>query len=462
MNRRLFLGTSAAPLAAQAPRGGEPRSVLLLIGDDHSPVAGCYGNRVVSTPHLDRLAARGVRFTNAYCTTASCSASRSVMLTGLYNHANGQFGHAHQPHNFHTHERIWSIPRLAKARGVRTGLIGKLHVNPPSVYPWDFESPGGPDGGKRDVWGIAREAARFFREAGGRPFYLHVGYSDPHRAGGGRLFANERAYPRVKQRAYSPAAVTVPPFLPDRPEVRQELAQYYEAVDRLDQGIGFILEALEESGRAKDTLVMYVGDNGMPFPGAKASFYDSGLQVPLIVSSPEARRRGLASNALVNLTSLAPTALDWMRIPPPQYPLHGRSLLPVLEQDSPGGWDEMFFSHTFHEINNYYPFRGIRTRRHKYIRFLYPELEMPLPSDLFASPTWEVSRRAETMGARSTHNVLHHAKEELYDLEADPNETRNLSAAPESAPVLAALREKVRTMRRETADPWFIEDQGLG
>ena len=461
MNRRQFLGSPAAAALAQATKG-DYRSVLLLIADDHSPIARCYGNPVIATPNMDRLAREGVRFSHAFCTTPSCSASRSVVLTGLHNHTNGQFGHAQMPYNFHTHLDAPSIPKVARAHGVATGVIGKLHVLPPEVYPWEFESPGGAKPlPTRDVHGMAQEATRFFNSIGGRPFYLHIGFGDPHRAGRG--FANERAYPNVKKNVYSPADVIVPPFLSDKPEVRAELAEYYQSIDRLDQGVGFLLEALEKSGRAKDTLVIYMSDHGMPFPGAKGSPYDSGLACPLIVSTPEMKRRGLVNNALTHWPDIAPTVLDWMRLPLPEE-RHGRSLLPILEQESPAGRDEFFYSHSFHEINNYYPVRGIRTRTHKYLRVLYPELEMPIPSDLFASTTWRGvrKRRDEMMGQRRTAAVLHHAKEELYDVERDPNETTNIAERVDSAATLARLREQVRKFRADTRDPWFIEDQGLG
>ncbi len=461
MNRRQFLGSPAAAALAQTPKG-DYRSVLLLIAHDHSPIARCYGNPVIATPNMDRLAREGVRFSHAFCTTPSCSASRSVVLTGLHNHTNGQFGHAQMPYNFHTHLDAPWIPKVARAHGVATGVIGKLHVLPPEVYPWEFESPGGAKPlPTRDVHGMAQEATRFFNSIGGRPFYLHIGFGDPHRAGKG--FANERAYPNVKKNVYSPADVIVPPFLSDTPEVRAELAEYYQSIDRLDQGVGFLLDALEKSGRAKDTLVIYMSDHGMPFPGAKGSPYDSGLACPLIVSTPEMKRRGLVNNALTHWPDIAPTVLEWMRLPLPEE-RHGRSLLPILEQESPAGRDEFFYSHSFHEINNYYPVRGIRTRTHKYLRVLYPELEMPIPSDLYASTTWRGvrKRRDAMMGQRRTAAVLHHAKEELYDVERDPNETINIAERVDSAATLARLREQVRKFRSETRDPWFIEDQGLG
>ncbi|HWR51329.1 MAG TPA: sulfatase [Bryobacteraceae bacterium] len=457
MTRRTFVSSAAVGATAAAP--SDSRSVIVLIGDDHSPVAGCYGNRVVTTPNLDTLAARGVKFTNGYCTTASCSASRSVILTGLHNHANGHFGHAHDFHHFSSHEWVQSVPRLARAAGMSTGIIGKLHVMPPSVYDFEHVYGGGAGGGgTRDVWGMARNATDFFKKAGGRPFYLHVGYSDPHRGGDPSGFGNDRPMPNVKKRAYSPADVTVPDFLPDQPEVRRELAQYYEAIDRMDLGIGFFLEALEKSGRAKDTLIVYVGDNGMPFPGAKASLYDSGLRVPMILARPGAA--GRSSDALVSTADIAPTALDWLGLES-TYPLHGRSMTPLVDAEQ-SGRDEVYFSHTFHEINNYYPFRAIRTRRWKYVRVLFPELEMPLPSDLFGSPTWQGirTRGDAAMGQRRTSAFLKHEHEELYDLSTDPLETTNV--ARENPSVLAELRAKVQQFRTTTKDPWLIIDRQRG
>jgi len=433
-----------------------------MIGDDHGLDAGCYGNRVIATPNLDRLAAQGSRFTHAFCTTASCSASRSVILTGLHNHTNGQYGHAHRPHNFHTFDFVQSIPRLAQAAGVITGIVGKLHVSPPAVYPWSFEAPGDGTGGIRDVYGMAQDVARFLKQTGGRPFYLQVGYGDPHRAAKG--FGNDRDYPMVRRKKYSPADVVVPEFLPDRPEVREELAEYYESVDRLDQGVGFLLDTLERSGRAKSTLVIYVSDNGMPFPGAKATFYDSGHRLPFIVSSPNQARRGVVNNAMVSFTDILPTAIEWWGLSGPTYALHGRSILPILERRSPLGWEEVLFSHTFHGVNYFYPYRGIRTRRHKYIKFLQPEIDMPLPSEVFASRTWHgIKQRRDTMmGTRKVSSVMRHAAEELYDLERDPVETTDIASKPENSDVMRDLREKVKRFRQETKDPWLAAESQRG
>ncbi len=467
-NRRDFLrsfgagaaaaaGTLGTARARQAAQKSQRRNILVIVADDQGLDLGCYGNRIIQTPNLDRLAGQGVRFANAFATTASCSASRSVILTGLHNHANGQFGHAHSPHNFHTHEHVRSLPRLLRDHGCLTGVIGKLHVLPPGQYPFEVSAEGNP----RDLVGMARKAGELFRQArsSNRPFYLHIGYGDPHRAGRG--FGNERQYEGITPITYDPARVEVPYFLPDQPEVRLELAEYHQAVSRLDQAVGMLLEELRKSGQESETLTIYISDNGIPFPGAKATLYDPGVHLPMIVRSPELKRRGLVNHAMVSWTDLAPTCLDWAGAPGPNYPLHGRSVLPILEQETPAGWDEVFLSHTFHEVINYYPGRGIRTRRHKYIRNLVPEALYPFPSDLFASQTWQgiLKRKDTMMGRRAVETFLRRPAEELYDLEKDPQELRNAADSPQHAEVLAACRKKVDEMQQRTGDPWWEYEQ---
>src|SRR5262249_18466998 len=173
----------------------------------------------------------------------------------------------------------------------------------------------------------------------------------------------------------------------DQPEVRQELADYYQAVSRLDHGVGLMLETLRKAGRAEDTLVIFLSDNGIPFPGAKTTQYDAGLHLPLIISSPAQEQRGLTNAAMVNWADITPTILDWARVQSPALP--GRSILPILEKKAPKGWDIVFGSHVFHEVTNYYPMRTMRTRTHKYILNLASPLDFPFASDLYYSKTWQ-------------------------------------------------------------------------
>ena len=405
----------------------DTRNVVLIIADDQGLDLGAYGNPVLRTPNLDRLAARGTLFTNAFATVSSCSPSRSVIYTGLYSHSNGMYGLAHDVHNQHLLPSVRTLPQWLKAAGYRTALVGKKHILPDDALPFDEElAPERP--GHRDVAFMAGEARKFIAKSADRPFLLVVGYSDPHRAE--QNFGNTRMWPRIERATYDPAKVIVPPHLPDIPEVRRDLADYYESISRLDSGIGLLLDAVRETEHSDDTLVIYLSDNGRPFPGGKTTLYDDGIHLPLIVSSPTQGKRGVRNNAMVSWIDIAPTILDWAGVSPPNTQrLAGRSVLPILEQSDPQGWDRVFASHVFHEIQQYYPMRALRTREYKYIVNLAAALEFPIAGDIAASPTWRAmaARPSVGVGARTMQAFLHRPSEELYDLREDPAEVKNLA-----------------------------------
>lgn len=426
------------------------RNTLFLIADDWSPLAGCYGNTVIRTPNIDALAERGVVFDHAFCTSPSCAVSRACILTGQHSHTHGQYGHCHGIHGFRTHERMPSTPRILKQHGFATACVGKKHVEPAVVYPFDYE----PRVNCRSVHDMADCAREFLSGLAGQNFYLHVGFCDPHRSPQG--FGNESEYRDVEEVTYSPDEVTVPNFLPDVPAVRAELADYYQAITRYDTGIGLVLEALEQSGRAEDTLVIVTTDHGMPFPGGKASGFDSGHLCPFIIFSPDQKRRGLRNRAMINWTNICPTVLEWCGVEPPAE-LPERSFLPILEESEPEGWDETYFSHCFHEVTNYYPYRTLRGRRYKFVRNLAHELSTPLPSDLFRSLTWAAVRRDNLaqMGDRPTERFVHQDAEQLFDIVEDPAESRNLIAEPALREVADEMRRKLMDFRIRTQDPWL-------
>ena len=447
------------------------RNVLLLISDDHGiDQLGCYGNNKIKTPNLDRMAEKGVRFTNAFAVAASCSASRGSILSGLYPHQNGQFGHAHNWHHFSYFHWVQSLPALLKRNGYQTGLIGKLHVEPKEQLPFDFTVPSKDLMENRDVKTMADKAADFFNTDKNKPFFLLMGYSDPHRSAQGMSnmmnvenfsgFGNNPDYPNIEPTKYLLKDVHVPSFLPDTPEVREELVDQYQAVTRLDTGIGMVIENLRKSGRYDDTLIIYISDNGIPFPGAKTTVYDSGLHLPMIVCCPEIEKGSKINNAMISYINLLPTILDWTSSRGPKYKLPGRSFLSILNQENPEGWNEVYSSHTFHEITMYYPMRGVRTRHFKYINNLYPELEFPFATDLFVSKTWQgiLKRKSKKMGKRNVSDFLQRPAEELYDIEKDPAESKNLANNPAYQKVLKEMRAKLKTMRENTKDPWLINE----
>jgi N-sulfoglucosamine sulfohydrolase len=457
MKRRTLLASAAGAvlgstlLSTRRARAASARrrSVLLLIADDQGLDAGCYGTGI-ATPRIDALARRGTRFTQAFAAVSSCSPSRSVIYTGLYSHSNGMYGLAHDVHNQSLLDGIDTLPLMMKRAGYATALVGKKHVRPDSAFAYDAELA--PErSGIRDVAFMADEALRFIRGAD-RPFFVTVAYSDPHRAPVN--YGNDRAWPRVEPVRYDPARVPLPSHLPDLPEVRRDLAEYYESVSRLDTGIGLLLDGLREAGNADDTLILYLSDNGRPFPGAKTNLYDPGLHLPLIVHAPGTDGDAV-NDAMVSFVDIAPTILDWADLP--QRALPGRSLLPLLGKSGASGWDRIFASHDFHEINQYYPMRSVRTRTHSYILNLAHPLDYPIAGDVEGSPSWKAinARPDIRLGQRTQAAYLKRPAEELYDLKADPDELINLASEARAAAVLAQLREQLFRFRRETRDPWL-------
>jgi N-sulfoglucosamine sulfohydrolase len=269
-------------------------------------------------------------------------------------------------------------------------------------------------------------------------------------------FGNAARHEGVRAERPDPKKVPVPPFLPDIPECREELAEYYQAVDRLDEGVGRLLETLRAAGRREDTVVLFLSDNGIAFPGAKTNLYEPGMRLPLIVRAPGSKRRGAASAAMVSWADITPTVLDLAGARPEGPRFHGRSFRAALEGEDPAGWDEVYGSHTFHEVTMYYPMRLVRGRRYKYILNLAHGLPFPFASDLWESATWQAFRERglSHYGKRPAEAYLHRPRHELYDLEADPHETRNLAADPEHRKVLEELQAKLKAWQESTGDPW--------
>lgn len=467
-------------LPAKAQEETKPaRNIVMFVVDDQGKDAGCYGNSVIKTPHLDALAKDGTRFDYAFCTTASCSASRSVILTGLHNHANGQYGHQHSYHRFTTKESVISLPSWLSKAGYRTARIGKYHVAPEETYPFD-EHITGNQGGSRNPVGMAEKCRNFINRNKAEPFFLYFCTSDPHRGGGyanelpykPNRFGNNQTYDGVDEVTYDPKAVIVPDYLPDSPECRAELAQYYQSVSRIDQGLGRLVQILKDADQYENTLILYLSDNGIAFPGAKTTLYEPGMRLPLIVRSPDQTKRGIATNAMVSWTDLTPSLLDFAGLDlsrlehqngkgrKVKYSFHGRSFLPVLDQEKTLDWDYVFASHTFHEITMYYPMRVIRTRQFKYTLNLAHQLPYPFASDLYEAPTWQAAIKDGMdglYGKRRIGDYIQRPRHELYNMEADSAEINNLASNPEFARTLENLQDRLRSFQEASGDPWVVK-----
>ena len=479
--------TAAATCAAQ-------RNVVLFVTDDQSPDAGCYGNAVLKTPNMDALAKDGTLFRNAFCTTASCSASRSVILTGLHNHANGHYGHQHHYHKFNSYANIVSLPVYLSEVGYRTARCGKYHVAPEAVYRFDEVIPGP----SRSPVVLANNCRNFIAAESDQPFFLYICTSDPHRGGGDAAelphkpnrFGNPapgKRYPGITEVGYDPKEVIVPGFLPDTPTCRAEIAQYYQSVSRIDQGLGQLFQLLKDAGHWNDTLFIYISDHGIAMPGAKTTVYEGGMRSPCLIRNPYNDRRGIETDAMASWVDLAPTILDFAgaldrksgqakkqiiaQIAAPERGtqqtnvtlpghFHGRSLLPVLDQNQTEGWDVVYASHTFHEIQMYYPMRVVRGRKYKLIWNIAHPLPFPFASDLWAAPTWQAQYalgKDAPYGAKTVGSYIERPAFELYDVENDPYEGNNLSGDPAYADLLAELKAELKRFQESTHDPWIIK-----
>jgi N-sulfoglucosamine sulfohydrolase len=470
----LLIGAAfPAALRAATPRP----NIVMIVADDHGLDAlGCYGNPVIKTPHLDALAADGTRFTHAFCTTASCSPSRSVILSGQQNHRNGMYGLQHDDHHFQSFDRVKGLPVLLGEAGYRTARIGKFHVAPESAYAFHTVLSGGAANDPATIGRSPVEMAERTREVleskDPRPFFLYFASDDPHRANAvlpsgkptfdtypqPNSFGNRPAgYPGIDPVRYRSADVRVPAYLPDTPASRAELAEYYQAVSRLDQGVGRLIALLKSTGQYENTLILYLSDNGAAFPGAKTTLYDPGMRLPLIVRAPGRKNPGAVQSALVSWADLTPTLLDVAGVTTDRAQFDGRSFRAALDGTAVSGWDTVFASHTLHEVTMYYPMRVVRTRQHKLIVNLASELPYPFALDLIKSPTWisATASGGKLYGRRTIEKFLHRPRFELYDLDRDPDEVTNLADSPAHAALQADLLSRLKEFQTATKDPWF-------
>lgn len=427
------------------------RNVLLIIADDQGLDMGAYGNDAIKTPNLDKLAKEGTTFTNGFATVSSCSPSRSVIYSGLYSHTNGMYGLAHDIHNQHLLPWVQTIPTLLKRNGYSTCLIGKKHILPRESLPFDQELvPEKP--GPRNVELMADDAGKFLHAHMKKPFFLVVAFSDPHRAGEG--FGSLGS---SKSTSYDPSRVIVPAHLPDLSAVREDLCHYYESISRLDRGVGLVEDELKKYGLDEKTLVIYLSDNGRPFPGAKTTLYDEGIHLPLIVVSPRQQHRGIRNDAMVSWIDIVPTILQWTGAAPPSYKLPGHSLLSILDEEHSSDWERIYASHVLHEINQYYPMRAIRTRQYEYIANLAYQLPYPVSTDIQQSPTWKaiLATPSAQLGHRTLDAFFHRPQEELYDVQKDPEEVHNLAGDPSYQSVVHQMRAQLRQFQLATDDPWL-------
>jgi N-sulfoglucosamine sulfohydrolase len=443
--------TAAAALAAGTDR--RP-NILLLVGEDVGLQLGCYGDGIARTPQLDQLAAQGIRYERAYVTQSVCSPSRASLLTGLYPHQHGQIGLA--THQFTTVQRWPNLPAILKTAGYRTGRLGKLHILPEADFPFDFvwDDSRHISFRSREVFETARVAQRFI-ESGG-PFFLMVNFADAHTP-----FLREShgvpANPIGPQDAVMPAAVGI-----NTERLRTHAANYYNSVERLDTGVGLVLDALEQAGLADNTVVLFLGDHGPQFSRGKTTCYELALRVPLILRLPARERAIAVRRELVSIVDVLPTLLELTQLEKPAR-LAGSSILPGDLDRSLGARRHLFAewntSHPFPGPSLFFPQRSVRDERYKLIVTLLPGGANPVERYYTSQALLDVGpSQAEIDGAPASIAAAYATWREappfeLYDLHADPDELVNVADRPELAAVRERLFNELTRWRRETNDP---------
>jgi N-sulfoglucosamine sulfohydrolase len=403
---------------------GNRPNILYLHSHDTGRYAQPYGEPV-PMPNVQALADQGVLFREAFCAAPTCSASRACLLTGQYGQSNGMMGLAHRGWSLRDY-RHHIVHTLRKA-GYTSTLIGEQHISKrPDVIGYD-EVMKIPTNRVESVAPLAMEVLRRPRD---RPLFLSVGFFETHRE-----FLPPGA---LRDVLYSKP----PANLPDTPEVRADVAAFKASARSLDQGVGMVLNQLDACGLDDETLIIFTTDHGMPFPGAKATLYDRGLGVMLILRGPEPFHGGRVIDALVSHVDIYPTVCEHLDIRRPDF-LQGVSLMALLRGEVTDAREEIFAGSTWHAA--YEPQRAVRTARHKYIRRWGDRLTPVLPNtddgpskDLLIRNGWAEREIA---------------KEQLYDVFFDPNEANNLVDDPEQAAVRTDLRGRLERWMRDTDDP---------
>ncbi len=432
----------------------EKPNILLIVSEDNGPELGCYGEPFVKTPVLDQLAASGTRFANAYVPQAGCSQSRAALLTGLYPHQNGQIGLATWKFCMKD-AKLPNLVRSLKQTGYRTGIIGKLHINPAEAFPFDFKAIPSSNFKRAAMDRYAHEAKHFI-ESSRRPFFLSVNYPDPHR-------------PFVRQVDGKPneplAAHDVKPLAYmglDSPDLRQQTADYYNCLMRLDELIGDLLAVLRHSGKAENTVIVYLGDHGADLLRGKRTSYEGGLRIPLIIRWPEGSQKQVR-HELVSTLDLMPTLLAIAGAKAiPELP--GRNLMPLLKGHQPEWRRYLFTEYHTHSAHNYFPQRAVRDERFKLIRNLLPDQVNPgyhFTLGKFFNGLPRTIRQASPLVQHAYETMRRPPEYEVYDLENDPHEFVNLAGNEAYVEVLDRLQKTLQTWRELTGDPLLDPGKNL-
>jgi len=424
MNTMAAASLSAAlPVARAAEKKDDRPNILLLFSEDISPNLSCYGTPVVQTPVLDKMAADGIRFTNAFVTGPVCSASRSAIATGMCQTSIGAHNHRaskKQP----LPEPVKTFMQQLKEAGYYATIQSKTDFN----FLWDRKA-------------ALSGAGDWHGRAEGQPFFCQVNFGVTH-----------RGFRRDPERPIDPKTVALPPVYPDHPIVRRDWADYLESIQVMDRQAGAVLKRLDDEGIAGNTLVIFLGDHGQCLPRGKQFCYDDGLRVPLLVRWPKGVKAGQVRDELVSSIDITATILECAGVGTPAW-MQGRPFLPedktlrqfifAARDRCDGTVDRIrcVRSKDFMYIKNFYPDRPY-TQLNAYKERQYPGLAV---MKLLYKQGKLTPGQAQFMAATRP-------AEELYDVKADPYELHNLAGDPKYAGAMKEFRDQLDNWIETTGD----------
>jgi N-sulfoglucosamine sulfohydrolase len=408
--------------------------IVLITTHDLGKHLSCYGQATVFTPAIQRVSDQGVTFDASFCTAPQCSPSRAALHTGRYPHAVGMMGLAHDPFSWRLHPDELHMAQRLRAAGYETALIGVQHLTDttsllqnPAELGYEMALPVAP---AREV---GEHAAAFLaaHADSDRPFYLEVGFVEPH-----------RPYDWGGAQPDDSLGVSIPPYIPESPEARQDFAALQGIIRVMDEGVGIIWRALEEYHLAENTWLIFTTDHGLAMPRAKCTLYDPGIETALVMHWPGGGLTGgRRIEHMVSHVDMVPTLLEGLGLAIPGN-LQGRGYWPLLQGQAYEPRRAVFAEKTYHTM--YEPMRAIRTTTHKLIANFAEDVAINVPADVQHSPIYPTMLDAITR---------HRPYVELYDLLADPHETVNLAGQPGMADLERELKQELLAWMERTADP---------
>ena len=441
-----------SPLSVFAAEERPRPNILWIIAEDMGPELGCYGTPEVWTPALDRLASQGVRYTHAFTTAPVCSTSRSAFMTGMYQTTIGAHHHrSHQGDGYRLPPGVRVLTDWLRDAGYFTANVRDLTGDPGETF---FRGTGKTD------WNFAYEGKPFDSDRWSdlkshQPFYAQINFPETHRGP-----AWDRAHEHIARRA-DPDKVKIPPYYPDHPVTRADWAQYLNAVMALDRKVELVLRKLEAEGLAESTVVVFMADHGRAMVRGKQWPYDSGLRIPLLIRwprgipAPERFEAGTVDDRLIASIDITATTLSIAGVEPP-LTMQGRVFLGSRAAPP----RRFVFGGRDRGDETVFRIRTVRAQRYRYLRNFMPErpfLQMNRYKE-WSYPVLRLMRELHAEGkldeVQSVLMAPRRPPEELYDLEEDPYEIRNLAASPEHQDVLETLRAALET--------WIVESNDQG